>query len=480
MNNRVLLKNLVWKFGERISAQLISIVVSIILARLLSPSDYGVVSIVMVFITLANVFVSNGFGSALVQKKGATALDFFSVLYFNISFSFFLYLILYIVAPYISAFYGKGYEILTPVLRVLGIKIVLTAINSVQQAYISKKMMFQKFFFATIWGTIASAIVGISMAYLGYGVWALVAQDIVSITVSTLTLTIVIGKKPQICFSFTSLKQLFPYGIRILGTGMLINGCEELKALIIGKKYSSSDLAYYDKGRQFPNLIINNVDTSISSVLFPKMSDEQDDKVKLKETTRTSIRFSSYIMCPIMLGLAAVAEPFIKILLTEKWMDSVFLLRVFCIAYLLQPMHVANIQAIKALGRSDIYLKLEIIKKVIELIVLLITMWVSVEAIVIGIAICATLFAYVNAYPNIRLLDYSWKEQMRDILPNVIISIIMCVCVYALTYLPINDFIKLLIQVLAGIVIYIVLSIISQNSVFISIKKLIESTLCRR
>ncbi|MBQ8817855.1 MAG: lipopolysaccharide biosynthesis protein [Clostridia bacterium] len=473
MKKNSLITNLAWKFGERISAQLISMIVSIILARLLSPEDYGVVSIVMIFITLANVFVSDGFGSALIQKKGATALDFFSVLYFNIGFSLLLYLIIYISAPYISVFYGEGYEILTPILRVLGIRIVFTAINSVQQAYISKKMMFQKFFFATLWGTISSAVIGIAMAYLGYGVWALVTQYLVSTTVSTFSLMVVIKKKPQICFSISSLRQLFPYGIRILGTGMLMTGYQELRALIIGKVYSSSDLAYYDKGRQFPNLIVTNINTSISSVLFPKMADEQDDITKLKETTRNSIRFSSYIMCPVMLGLAAVAIPFVRLLLTDKWIDCVPLLQLFCVIYLFQPMHVANIQAIKAMGRSDIYLKLEVFKKIIELIVLLIAMWISVEAIVIGMAICTTLFTFVNAYPNVKLLGYSLREQMQDIIPSVIISCIMFCCVYMMNYIPVNDFIKLIVQVVSGGVIYILLSVVTRNSVFANMKTLL-------
>lgn len=244
-----LLNNLIWKFSERISAQLISTIVSIVLARLLDPSHYGVISIVMIFITLANVFVSDGFGSALIQKKNATALDFFSVLYFNLAFSCVLYIGLFLAAPYIASFYGEGYEILTPVLRVLGLRIILTSVNSVQQAYVSKKMMFRKFFIATLWGTMASAIVGVVMAYMGYGVWALVAQYLVSTSVSTVSLSIILKKKPQLIFSTASLRELFPFGAHVLGTGLLITGYQELRSVIIGKLYSSADLAYYDRGK---------------------------------------------------------------------------------------------------------------------------------------------------------------------------------------------------------------------------------------
>lgn len=474
-NEKGLLNNFVWKFAERISAQLISTVISIVLARLLAPSDYGVISMVMIFITLANVFVSDGFGNALIQKKNATPLDFFSVLYFNIAFSCVLYLILFFSAPIIASFYGEEYEILIPVLRVLGLRIILTAVNSVQEAYISKKMMFRIFFVSTIFGTAVSAIVGLVMAYMGYGVWALVAQYLINTTVSTFVLVIVLKKKPQLIFSVRSLKELFPFGARILARGLLINGFQEVRSLIIGKVYSSSDLAFYDKAKNFPSLVVGNINTSIGSVLFPKMANEQDHIERLKETTRTSIRFSSFVIFPALLGLAAVAEPFIRVLLTEKWLPCVPLMQILCVVYLFQPVHTANLQAIKAIGRSDVYLKLEVAKKIIEIIVLLCVMWISVEAITIGSAVCATVFTFFNAYPNIKLLKYSFREQMSDILPNLTMSVLMAFFVYGIGFLPIHDFPKLIIQVFAGGSIYIIMAVVTKNTQFSYIKHLLLS-----
>ena len=468
-----LLNNFIWKFAERISAQLISTIVSIVLARLLMPEDYGVVSIVMIFITLANVFVSDGFGSALIQKKGATPLDFFSVLYFNLVFSCVLYAMLFFAAPYVSAFYGDGYEMLTPILRVMGLRIILSAVNSVQQAYISKKMMFRKFFISTIFGTISSAVVGLIMAYSGYGAWALGAQYLVNTSVGTLTLFFVIKKKPQFIFSFSSLKNLFPFGARVLGRGLLITGFEELRALIIGKVYSSADLAYYDKGKNFPVLLVDNVNSSIGAVLFPKMSNELNDKERLKTTTRNSIRFSSYVMFPLMLGLAAVAETFVTVVLTEKWLPCVPLMQLLCIVYLFQPSHTANMQAIKALGRSDIYLRLEIIKKVVELIVLICVMKISVMAITIGMAACATAFTFINAYPNIKLLGYTIKEQFIDFLPSLTMSLIMAAIVLGIGLLPMNNLLKLVSQVAAGGLSYLVMSFITKNEQFKFVIKLV-------
>lgn len=464
MRKNDLLNNFSWKFAERIAAQSVTVIVSIILARMLTPKDYGIIAIVTIFITFANVFVSDGFGSALIQRKEIDALDYSSVLYFNFAFSIVLYAILFFCAPLIALFYGEGYEILTPVFRVLGVRIIVSAVNSVQQAYVSRKMIFKKFFWSTLIGTILSAIVGIVMAYNDFGVWALVGQYLTNTTVGTVALALSLRKKPILAFSFKRLKGMVGYGSKILGTSLLITGYQEIRALIIGKVYSSEDLAYYDKGRQFPNLVVTNINTSIGAVLFPKMAQDQDDKTRIREITRKSIRFSSYLMCPLMLGLAAVAEPFVKIVLTEKWLPCVTLLQIFCVVYFFQPIHTANMQAIKAIGRSDIYLKLEIIKKIIELVVLLIVMWISVGAIVVSMAILTMAFTFVNAYPNKKLLNYSFRQQMADILPSVCMSLIMATIVYFFGRIPLNAYISFGIQIILGITMYLVLSLITKNS----------------
>lgn len=472
--------NLSWKLAERLTAQIVTLVVSIILARILEPSHYGLISIVTIFITLANVFVADGFGSALIQKKDADNLDFSSVLVFNICFSIVLYLILFFTAPLISNFYGEGYELLCPVLRVLGLRIIVSGINSVQQAYVSRNMIFKKFFLATLIGTILSAAVGIWMAYSGYGVWALVAQYLINTTVDTLILGISLHWWPGLKVSLERLKRLLKYGWKILGASLLSTGFVELRALIIGKVYSAKDLAYYDKGKQFPNLFVTNINTSIGAVLFPKMAQYQNDISQVKELTRKSIRMGSYLMSPIMLGLAAVAAPFVSVVLTDKWLPCVPLLQLFCIIYLFQPIHTANMQAIKAIGRSDVYMVLEIVKKVIEILVLLITMWFGVNAIVIGMAVMTTAFVFVNAFPNKKLFNYSIKEQIVDILPSLLMSLIMFLAVYACNYLCVNNYILLVIQVCLGFVIYLVLSIILKNKEFKYIVDFLKTKLCAK
>lgn len=460
-----LLSNLSWKFAERIASQAVSFVVSIVLARILAPSDYGAIAMVMIFVTLANVIAEGGFSSALIQKKDADKLDFSTVFYFSIAFSIVLYVTLYFAAPYISLFYGEGYEILTPVLRVIGLQVIIYAANLVQQAYVSKKMMFQKFFWSTLIGTIVSAIIGLAMAYSGYGIWALVGQQLSMAITNIIVLYLVTRKLPGVMFSYERLKGLFNYGAKILGASLLVSLFLDLRSLIIGKLYSAKDLAFFDRGRQFPNLIVVNVNSSVGAVLFPKMSEQQDDNQKIKETCRMSIRFSSFVMMPLMMGLAACGEPLIRLLLTNKWIDCVPFLQLFCVIYMFYPMHTANMQAIKALGHSGTFLKLEVLKKAIELICLFLVMRISVIAIAVNMAILTTLFTFINAIPNIKYLNYSFVEQMKDILPSIVMSTTMGTIVYFLgRLLPFSDLLTLVIQIIVGMSIYVILSLLTKNA----------------
>lgn len=452
---------------ERMSAQLVQMIVSIVLARILSPSDYGAVAMVSIFVVFANVIIDGGFSSALIQKKDADDKDFSTVLYFSIFCSVLLYIVLYLVAPCISSFYGEGYAILIPVLRVLGIQVIIFAINSVQQAYVQKQMMFRNFFWATLVGTICSAAVGLAMAYCGYGIWSIVFQQLTANTVNTFTLYAITRKRPTLDFSFSRLRSLFAYGVKLLGANVLITGYQEIRALIIGKVYAAQDLAYFDRGKQFPSLVVTNINSSIGAVLFPKMANEQDDTEQIRQTTRQSIRFCSYLMSPLMLGLAAVSEPFVRLVLTEKWIGCVSLMQWFCVVFLFMPIHTANMQALKAIGRSDTCFNLEILKKLIEMLALLAVVWISVEAIVINMAILSALFTIVNAYPNRKLLCYSYKEQFMDICP----SLLMGVCVFAAIllfnhYVVWADAYTLFADAVIGGLVYVCLSFLTRNREF--------------
>lgn len=445
--------NLIWRFAERAGAQLVGFVVSIILARILSPNEYGNIALVTVFITIMQVFVDSGLGNALIQKKDADELDFSTVFYTNLVFCILMYLIIFFCAPLIAKFYNN--EQLIGVTRVLGIIIIISGIKNVQQAYVSRKLIFKKFFFATLAGTIGAGILGIVLANNGYGVWALVAQQIFNLSVDTIILWFTVKWKPQRMFSFNRLKGLFSYGWKLLVSSIIDSIYNNARQLIIGKLYSPSELAFFNKGKHLPDIIVNNINTSIDSVLLPTMSIEQDNKEKIKAMTRRSIKTSIFIMAPLMMGLAFTSNNIIKVLLTDKWLPSVPFLCIFCITFMFYPIHTANLNAIKAIGRSDLFLKLEILKKAIGMILLLITMNISIMAMALSLLVSEVTSQIINSWPNKKLLGYSYIAQLKDIMPNIILAILMGIIVYCINFLHVPAIIILLIQIITGAIVYI-------------------------
>lgn len=460
-----IISNFIWRFLERCGAQIVSLVISIILARLIAPEVYGSIALCTVFITLLQVFVDSGLGVSLIQKKDADDVDFSSVFYFNLAMCIFIYAVVFICAPFVASFYNDAS--LTPVIRVLSLTLIASGIRSVQQAYVSKNMLFKRFFFSTIGGTLFSAVVGVIMAYKGFGIWALVMQHLLNSVVNTFILWATVSWRPKLCFSFKRLKGLFSFGWKILVSSLIDTVYRDIRQLIIGKFYSSSDLAFYNKGNQFPQLIVNNVNISIDSVLLPTMSKVQDERSLVKEITRRSIKTSTYITAPLMIGLACVSSTFIELLLTKNWLPVVPYLMVFCITYLFYPIHTANLNAIKALGKSDYFLKLEILKKVLGCIVLLITVWYGPFVMCASGIFTSFLSQVINSWPNKKLLGYSLSEQYKDIAPALIISLIMGVLVWMLgAILALPLILKLIIQVILGAVIYISLSVLFKLDAF--------------
>lgn len=478
MDKNKVFNNFLWRLLERFGAQGVSLVVSIILARLLEPSVYGTIALVTIFNTIMQVFVDSGLGTALIQKKDADETDFSTVFFFNLAMCVVLYGIMFLIAPLIAKFYDIPE--LTPIVRVLSLTILVSGVKGIQQSYISKNMLFKRFFFSTIGATVISAIIGISMAYNGYGVWALVAQNLSSNIISTFILWITVRWRPRLLFSFERLKELFSYGWKILVSSLINTVYGDIRQLIIGKMYSSADLAYYNKGHQYPQLIVNNINSSIDSILLPIMSKEQENRERVKMMTRRSIKTSTYVMMPMMAGLAACGEPFVRFLLTEKWLPAVFFLRIFCITMAFHPVHTANLNAIKAMGRSDLFLKLEIAKKIVGISALLLTMWISVEAMAYSLLVTTVLSQIINAYPNKKLLGYSYPEQVKDMLPTILISAVMFAAVFSITFLPLSDLVTLLIQVPLGIIVYIGCSVIFKNENFKYILSTAKGYLKRR
>lgn len=472
---------LVWTYAERLTAQLITIVVTIVLTRIIAPDEYGIISIVSVFITIANAFVISGFGNSLIQKKDADKTDFSTVFYFSLVFSLGLYIILFISAPYIAEWYKM--PLLKPVIWVMGIRLPIAAINSVQQAYISKQMQFKKFFFATLWGTIISAVVGISMAYFGFGIWALVAQYLTNVCIDTVVLWFTSGWRPQLLYSHERMKELFSYGWKIMCVGVMTTLYSNLRNLVIGKKYSSAELAFCEKGEQFPSAIAGNINSSITKVLFPVLSEMQCDTEQMKRAVRRSIKVGTYILFPIMTGFAMVSDRFVACFMTNKWLGCVPYLQIMCLTYALQPLQTSALQSIKAMGKSTLYLVIDIVKKIVGVFLLLITVFCfnSVFVIVLG-ALILEVFSVLILLPINRMnLKYGYIEQVLDIVPNVLISIIMCATVFVLDFvLPTSGLIYLILEVLVGGVVYYIVSLILHNENYLYIAEYGKSILKER
>jgi len=450
--------NLIWRFLERCGSQLVAVVVQIVLARLLAPEIFGTVAKVTIITSILMVFVDSGMANSLIQKKDPDDLDFSSVFYFNLVFCLAIYVILYLTAPLLSRFYKD--EALTAIIRVLGLTIIVSGVRNVQQAYVSKTLQFKRFFFATLGGTLFSAVLGIAMAYMGYGVWALVAQQLTNVTVNTAILWLTVKWRPKMMFSIKRLGALLSYGWKLLVSGLLETVYMRLREILIAVFYTDADLAYYNRGNSLPLLLVENINSSIDSVLLPVLSDQQDNRERVREMTRRAIRISSYIMMPLMMGLAVCAEPVVRLLLTDKWLPCVPYLRIFCFSYAFYPLHTANLNAIKAMGRSDLFLTLEIIKKVIGVIVLALSVRHGVYAMALSLLFVSLVSQLINAWPNRKLLDYPYIQQLRDMLPSILLSCLMGLCVYPIQWLGWSDWIVLPLQVICGVGVYVLGSLI--------------------
>lgn len=470
--------NMIWRFFERVLAQLVAFIVSIVIARILDPSAYGTVALITVFTTILQVFVDSGLGNALIQKKNADNIDFSTVFFTNIVFCSILYAGIFFAAPSIAIFYEN--MAMVPYIRVLALTVLISGVKNVQQAYVSRHMMFKKFFFSTLGGTVTAGVVGVIMAMSGAGIWALVAQQVINLAIDTLILWITVKWRPIRVFSFERLKGLFSFGWKLLVSSLIDVVYTDLRQLIIGKVYSSKDLAYYNQGLKMPQLIVNNINVSIDSVLLPAMSNVQDENEHLKNMTRRSIMVSTYIMAPIMIGLAAVGEPLINLLLTEKWLFAVPFMRVFCITFMFYPIQTANLNAIKALGRSDIFLKLEILKKIVGLTAMFISMNISVMAMAYSALIVSFVNQVINSWPNRKLLKYSYLEQLKDIVPAILLAGFMGVCIYFLDYLNFPDIVTIVMQVITGAAIFIAGSKLFKIESFGYILEIIKSYLNKK
>ena len=465
---------LIWSFAERISAQLVTTIVSIVLARLLDPTHYGVISIVTVFISLCNVFVASGMGSALVQRNSIDDVDYNTAFSLNMLLSIGLYALLYFLAPLISAIYGM--PILCNVIRVMGIRLPFAAINSIQEARVQREMAFQKFFITTLSGTIFSAIVGIILAYKGAGVWALVAQYLTNAIVNTFALSFVNKWMPKFQLSRDRAKSIFTFGSKVLSSQFISTLTVDIRSLIIGKVFGSSELAYFDQGKKYPALVVNNVNAALNKVMLPVYSKQQDNIMQLKSMLRHSINVGIYILAPILIGFAAVSDTFVSLILTEKWLPCVPFLQIFCFSYLTRPLESSCHQALLALGKAELVLKILMIVDAANIIFILVTVFIYHDLLLTAIgALLATLVSIICFMVAAKIeIAYQYKEQLSDIIPTLIMSVMMYLGVRYLGQFINSDILRLLAQIAVGIIIYLIGSVILKLPGFNYMLKLIR------
>jgi O-antigen/teichoic acid export membrane protein len=442
-----------WSMLERGGQQGIQLVISIILARLLLPSQFGLIGMLALVMAIAQSFLDSGFGSALIQKKDATHIDTCSIFYFNILIGIFAASLLCLVAPWIAAFYKE--PALTTLTRFLSLNLIINSFALIHSTLLIKNIDFKTQLKVSIVATICSGILGIMLAYRGFGVWSLAIQSVANTLLRTVLLWFFNKWRPTLDFSLTALKSLFTFGSRLLVSGLLDTTFRNIYLVVIGKIFSATDLGFYSRAKSCTRLSAENLTTSVSRVMFPVFSSIQNDIDRLKKCVQKALTTLMFLNFPIMAGILITAKPAVSIILTEKWLPCVPYLQLLCIIGLIYPLQVLNLNILMAMGRSDLFLRLEILKKILVVISIAVTYRWGIQAMIHG-QICVSLLSYyLNSYYTGRFISYPFREQIFDLLPYLGMTIVMGICVYCLRLFPFPNYWSLLIsQIITGIIIY--------------------------
>ena len=454
MDKKKIISSLIYKFIERLSVKGLGLVISIVLARMLATESFGQIAIMNVFISLSQVIVEGGFTTALVQRKDVTERDYSTVFFINMGLAAVCFLVLQISAPLISRYYAQD---ITLPLQVYSVTVFFNAFNALQLARMQKRMEFRKIMVCSLIATVISGAAGIAGAYLGLGLWALILYNMMNGIIVCVTAAFAEKWLPKFEFSLHRAKILFSYGWKMFVSAVLCSLYADVRSLVIGKKYSGNDLAYYNRGQQFPQVISHTLDSAIQSVMFPTMAEVQDRKKKLAGILRRAETMGAYVIIPVMLGLAAVSEPVVRLLLTDKWLPCVPYMQWLCIGNAAVPIISSNLIAIKASGRSDIYMRLEMIRRVVMLAILMVSIFAfrSVEAIAVGFGISSWVDAVISMVPAKRLLDYGVGKQLADLWKIILAAVMMFAVVEIMNLLGWSELILLPAQITVGVLAYI-------------------------
>jgi len=446
-------KGLFWSSVERFSNQGMSFFFSVILARMLAPSDFGIIAMITIFFAVAQSFVDSGFSNALVRKTDRREEDFSTCFYFNIGVGIIAYIVLFLIAPLVASFYNQ--PILSPIIRITGLGVVLNSLCVVQQALFTIKIDFKSQAKVTLSATIISGIVGVVLAYQGYGVWALVWQGVVMSLVRMGLLWLMSKWRPKAGFSKDSFHYLFGYGSKLLASGLLDTIYNNIYPIVIGKFYTPAQLGNYSRALSFAQLPSSNITSILQRVTFPVLSTIQDDIPRLQANYRRLLKLSAFIIFPLMTGLAAVAFPLIRVVLTPKWEGCSLYLQIICFALMWYPIHAINLNLLQVKGRSDLFLRLEIIKKIVGVCIMCITIPLGITAMCIGMVVSSLISLFINTYYTGKLINIGCLKQMRDLTPIFINSLIMGGIVYFSIQISDNDILQLSLSIIVGVLSYI-------------------------
>jgi len=472
------ISGLTWSFIDNFASLGITFIVGIILARLLEPREFGLVGMTTIFIAISQSFIDSGFTQALIRKQDCTQADFSTVFYFNLAVGILFFLLLSFTAPLISSFFNEPQ--LTLIVQVLAIGLIINAFTIVQRARLTKAINLKLQTKISIIASILSGLISIWMAYNGYGVWSLVAKTLTGYTLTSMLLWLWNKWKPTLEFSKESFKEMFSFGSKLLLSGLLDTTYNNIYLLIIGKFFSATELGYYTRADQFKSLPSQNITGVIQRVSYPVLSSIQDDKQQLKAAYKKLIQSIMLITFCLMLAMAASAKPLILTLIGEKWLPAVIYLQLLCFVGMLYPLHALNLNMLNVLGRSDLFLKLEIIKKILAVPVIIIGIYYGIIALIISMFIISLVSYYLNSYWSGTLIGYPMKEQIYDILPAFLLAVLISTIIFvtgSLINLP-NPWI-LLIQILTGTVLFIIISESVKLQDYLYIKSIVIEKLKR-
>lgn len=447
---------MIWSSIERFSVQGIQFLVMIIMARLLTPKDYGLVGMVAIFIAVAQSLVDSGFSQALIRKQNRTEIDNSTVFYFNIVVGTLLYLILFTIAPLVADFYDSPE--LTALMRVVCLSVIFNSLVVVQRALLTVNIDFKTQAKTSLTAAIVSGVIGISMAYSGFNYWSIVTQQLVNLGLNTLLLWIFTRWRPRRIYSWTSFRELFSFGSKLLASGLLDVIYRNMYLLVIGKVFTASSLGYYTRANQFAEFSSSNLTGIMQRVTYPVLCQIQNDDERLAQIYRRFLRLSAFLIFPLLMGLSAVAEPFILILLKSQWLFTATLLQIICFSMMWYPIHAINLNLLQVKGRSDLFLKLEIIKKLLAVAVLCITVPMGLIAMCVGQIFSSIIALLINTHYTGKLIQVGFLRQIRDLLPTLLLSLSMWGVVYVvISYLP-GTMLQLIVGIVTGIIYYIALS----------------------